>query len=402
LQLLFQPVAANADSSKVSQGAYLARIGACASCHTRAGGEAFSGGKAINTPFGSVYSTNITPDTTSGIGRYSEQDFIRAMREGVARDGHQLYPAMPYPSFSRVRLEDLQALYAYFMGGVAAVHRVNTTTQLPWPIRIRWLLKLWNMAFLGREVFVPDPGQGPAWNRGAYLVQGLAHCGACHTARSVAGQEVASSQKDGIRYLAGAPVDDWMAPSLRNDEGHGLRAWPATEIAQYLKAGRTPRNAAFGSMSEVVHQSTQYLDDSDAAAIAAYLKSLPGLAKRPAAVQAANANGARVYLDNCNACHASNGLGVPRTFPALAQSEEVNAPNPTSLIHLVLTGSAMPATDTAPSSLAMPGLGWRLSDDEVADVLSYIRNNWGNRAGVVSPRQVLKLRERIRESTLTR
>jgi mono/diheme cytochrome c family protein len=401
------PVADPAMPQQLEQGAYLARAGDCAACHSAAGGQAFAGGVAIPTQFGIIYSTNITPDAAQGIGQYTFDEFDHAMRDGVARDGHHLYPAMPYTAFAKVSASDMRALYAYFKQGVKPAPTVNRESQLSWPFSMRSLMSAWNLFFLKKGEYAADGGRSASWNRGAYLVQGLGHCGACHTPRGVAGQEKAASEADGKTYLAGAVADNWFAGSLTADFGTGLRGWTREEIAEFLKTGRTARSAAFGAMAQAVGASTQHLRDEDLAAIAEYLKSLPpasGDATAPPSAPVGtvtellragviDSRGAQLYLDNCNACHHSDGAGAKRTFPSLAKSEVVNAEDVTSLIHIVLTGSAMPSTKAAPSALAMPDFGWRLSDQDVADVLSFVRSSWGNQASSVAANDVGRLRK---------
>jgi mono/diheme cytochrome c family protein len=397
----------------ITRGEYLARAGDCIACHTAADGEPYAGGYGLNTPFGTIYSTNITPDPDTGIGDYTLDDFTRALREGIARDGRRLYPAMPYPFFAKVTHDDIEAIYAFFMHGVQPVKKENRPTDLPWPLSMRSGLAVWNALYLEEGEYIPDPQRSAAWNRGAYLVQGLGHCGACHTPRGIGGQVKSRHEKDGEHFLTGATLDNWYASPLTSTPVTGLQKWTREEIAEFLKTGRVDRLAAFGIMSNVIDQSTQYLTDQDRLAIAEYLKSLPAdaeIREQPpqalaptAATVALRAGddslpGARVYLDNCNACHRSDGGGASRTFPKLAQNEIVNAGDPTSLIRLVLHGAAMPSTQTAPSALAMPDFGWRLSDQEVADVLTFIRSSWGNSAAAVDADQVGKLRKAIAES----
>lgn len=395
----------------VARGEYLARAGDCISCHSRPNGAPFAGGLAMNTPFGTIVSTNITPDSEQGIGQYTQADFTRALRQGKARDGHHLYPAMPYTNFAKLTDEDLSALYAYFMKGVQPAKQDNAKTSLPWPFSMRWLMAGWNALYLHNETYTAEPAQTAEWNRGAYLVQGLGHCGACHTPRSITGAEKAPTHRDGDRFLAGTIIDGWYAQPLRNTtetNGAGLLGWSGKDIVDYLKTGRNKHTAAFGAMTEVVANSTQYLSRQDLASIAVYLKSLgdsPGVvtaAAPPVSSETAtlvlrqgsvNQRGAMVYLNNCNACHRSDGQGAQRTFPTLARSSSVAAINPTSLIRIVLQGSAMAHTQEAPSQLAMPGFGWRLTDDNVADVVSFIRSSWGNQAAGVSAGEVGKVRD---------
>jgi alcohol dehydrogenase (quinone), cytochrome c subunit len=401
--------AAPASQELVQSGAYLARAGDCVACHTVREGKPFAGGLAISTPIGIIYSTNITPDLETGIGSYNLADFVNVMRLGVAKDGHHLYPAMPYTSFARLSHEDLSALYAYFIQGIEPVHNLNRMTHLHWPLSVRSLITVWNWLYLKKGENAAAPDKSTLWNRGAYLVQGLGHCGGCHTPRGVAGQEKADSEHNGKQYLTGATLDNWHASPLTGDFKTGLHAWSKDEIVEFLKSGRTTRVAAIGTMSGVVAKSTQYLSDQDLMAIAEYLKSLPpftneGQANADAAMQARDTSvmlregdtgmrGSRVYLDNCNACHRSDGSGAQRTFPNVAKNEAVNANDPISLIHLVLEGSSMPSTQTAPTAFTMPDFGWRLSDEEVADVLCFVRSSWGNHVAEVSSDEVGRVRK---------
>jgi mono/diheme cytochrome c family protein len=406
--------AAPASQELVQRGAYLARAGDCIACHTAPKGKPYAGGAPIGTPMGVIYSTNITPDLETGIGHYSLDNFVKVMREGVTDDGDHLYPAMPYTSYAKVSREDLSAFYVYFMQGVEPVRQPNHPTKLKWPLSIHSLMVVWNGLYLKKGEYISDANKSVSWNRGAYLVQGLGHCGGCHTPRGVLGQEKAESEKDGRQYLAGAKLDNWYALPLTGDRKTGLNAWSKDEIAEYLKTGRTERIAAVGMMAGVVSKSTQYLTEQDLMAIAEYLKTLPpsndkGPGNADSATQASASSaatralsagdtgmrGSRVYLDNCNACHRSGGSGAKRTFPNLVKNEAVNAKDPISLIHIVLAGGATPSTQTAPSAFAMPEFGWRLSDEEVADVLSFIRGSWGNHAAAVSPDEIGRARKAI-------
>jgi mono/diheme cytochrome c family protein len=404
----------------VQRGAYLARAGDCIACHTAQEAQPFAGGLPMNTPIGVIYSTNITPDLETGIGRWNADDFVKAMRKGVAKKGHHLYPAMPYTSYARLSQEDLSALCAYFMRGVEPVRNPNRTTQLSWPLGMRSLMAVWNALYFKKGEYTADPDKSASWNRGAYLVLGLGHCGECHTPRGLAGQMKAGSEQDGRHYLAGATLDNWYASPLTGDRETGLHAWSKDEIVEFLRTGRTARVAAFGVMAEVVEKSTQYLIDQDLMAIAEYLKSLPpsnyerqaadAAMQASAAYAAAHAlragdtgmRGSRVYLDNCNACHRSDGSGAKRTFPNLVKNEPVNAQYPISLIHIVLAGASMPSTQTAPSAIAMPEFGWRLGDTEVADVVSFVRSSWGNDSAAISRDEVDRVRKTLAVQMTTR
>ncbi|WP_342616167.1 cytochrome c [Rhodoferax sp. GW822-FHT02A01] len=398
----------------VQRGEYLARAADCISCHTRAGGLPFAGGLAMATPFGTIVSTNITPDRTSGIGNYSAEEFSRALRQGRAKDGHYLYPAMPYVQFTRMTDADVLDLYAYFMKAVKPEQQDNVVTRLAWPFSMRGLMALWNMVNLQDRRFAPVLSASAEWNRGAYLVQGLSHCSACHTPRNFIGAEKASSEKDGAHFLAGASIDGWYALPLRElDETTqaGLASWSQAALVQYLHTGRNAQTAAFGAMAGVVSQSTQYLTLPDANAIAVYLKSLGASeagGSKPVApdpqdpttlalrqgdmTKLASRRGALIYLNNCSACHRSDGQGAGRTFPTLSHSSAVAAGDTTSLVRIVLQGSAMPYTVTAPSELGMPPFGWRLSNTDIADVLSFVRSSWGNNADAVTAQSVAQVR----------
>ena len=396
----------------VKQGEYLARAGDCVACHTAKGGKPFAGGLAMETPIGVIYSTNITPDKT-GIGDYSFEDFDQAVRHGVAKNGSTLYPAMPFPSYARVSDADMQALYAYFMQGVAPVAQANKDSDIPWPLSMRWPLTAWRWMFAPKvEVQQPNIGADPVVSRGAYLVEGLGHCGACHTPRALTMQEKALSANDGSSFLSGsAPLEGWIAKSLRGDHKDGLGSWSEEQLVQFLKTGRSDRSAVFGGMSDVVVHSMQYMSQDDLTAIARYLKSLPANdpADQPHAYdkQVAEAlwkgddskPGAAVYIDNCAACHRTDGHGYTRVFPALAGNPVLQSEDATSLIHIVLKGGTLPATHTAPSTFTMPAFAWRLSDQEVADVVNFIRTSWGNQGSKVKAGDVADLRKNDMQST---
>lgn len=412
------PLAAD---EKVLHGQYLARLSGCIGCHTRPGGLPFAGGLALETPFGVIVSTNITPDKTQGIGNYTLATFDAALRHGKDEEGGNLYPAMPYANYVRLIDADIAALFAYFMQAVPPAQQDNAHTVLAWPFSIKGLVGVWNALYLPPPGYMADTQQSADWNRGAYLVQGAGHCGACHTPRGFLGAEKAPTEQGGDRYLSGALIDGWYAQSLRSIKSTstqgvaspeaGLGRWSAADLVDFLRTGRNTHTAAFGAMSDVVAHSTQYLTAQDAAAVAAYLKSVGGGSDSTATITpptvAATAvhpttfalragtvtqRGAAVYLNNCSGCHRSDGEGAARTFPALARSSSVAAGDATSLIRIVLRGSAMPSTVLAPHALAMPGLGWRLNDSDVADVLSLIRSSWGNQAAGVTAADVAKVR----------
>jgi mono/diheme cytochrome c family protein len=394
----------SADLQLVARGAYVAVLGDCAACHTAPHGQALAGGLAIGTPIGTVYTTNITPDKQTGIGNYSLGDFERAVRRGIRPDGSALYPAMPFPSYARVSDDDIQALYAYFMNGVPPVAQANRAPDIPWPLSMRWPLTYWRWMFAPavQSVAAASSGDGVR-DRGAYLVEGLEHCGTCHTPRGLGLEEKALTDKGGPQYLAGAIVDNFVADDLRGDPLTGLGSWSEADIVQFLQTGRDARTAVFGGMIDVVTHSTQSLHDEDLRAIARYLKTLSGsdgernFVYQPAAASAlasgdVSRRGALDYLNNCAACHLSSGEGYEQTFPALAGNPVVNAADPASLLHIVLTGGGEPATAKAPTHFTMPPFGGRMTDQEVADVLTLIRSSWGNSAPAVDAAQVARSR----------
>ena len=395
----------SADNAQlVKQGHYLAQAADCIACHTAKGGQPFAGGLPMQTPIGKIYSSNITPDKDTGIGNYSLKDFDNALRHGIAKSGDTLYPAMPYPSYAKISPSDIKALYAYFMQDVKPVAQANHAVDISWPLSMRWPLSLW------RKMYAPavaiDDSTGTAADplaRGRYLVESLGHCSACHTPRAVTMQEK-SLTDDGSSFLSGALIDGFLAKNLRDDVNDGLGSWSRQDIVHFLKGGRNAHSAAFGGMAEVVQDSTQYMSDSDLNAIATYLKSLKPV--NPAQTSYTyddtvakqlragtnHSSGAMVFVNNCAACHRTTGLGYTETFPALAQSTVVNTQDPSSLIHIVLTGAEMPWTSAAPTHYAMPGFAHRLNDQEVADVLTFVRSSWGNKAPAVTASMVAKER----------
>ncbi|MCP2091745.1 UNVERIFIED_ORG: mono/diheme cytochrome c family protein [Paraburkholderia sediminicola] len=393
------------DQSTIRQGEYLARVGDCVACHTAPGAKPFAGGLPMTTPMGAIYSTNITPDRDTGIGQYTEAEFSRAMREGVARDGHNLYPAMPYPSFARMSDADIHALYIYFMNGIAPVRQANRSGDIPFPLNARWPLKLWNIFFLNNGRYAANALHGVEWNRGAYLVQGLGHCGACHTPRGVAFQEKALD--DGGRgYLSGAALDGWSAPDLTSSYNTGLGRWTASELAEFLRTGTNPHATAFGPMASVVTNSTQWLSDSDVRSVVTYVKSLApahahdgipytykdsGL-QQVLLTRSTFTPGAVIYGQFCVHCHGADGLGRTSTLAPLAGNPNTLDPDASSLIQVVLDGSEPLVIGGLPAPYNMPPMGMMLTDTQISDVLTLIRSNWGNRAAPVSSVDVSRIR----------
>ncbi|WP_373896773.1 c-type cytochrome [uncultured Massilia sp.] len=395
----------------VEAGRYVAITADCVACHTAPGGKSFAGGRAIQSPIGNMFSTNITPDKATGIGNYTLDAFDRAIRHGIRQDGATLYPAMPYPSYAKMRDQDVRALYAYFMHGVAPVHQANRGNAIAWPLSIRWPVAIWRKQFAPGDAapFQVSKYQGELLARGAYLVQGPGHCGTCHTPRAATQQELALDES-GKEFLAGGPlIDGWRAANLRGDQVDGLGNWTEQDIVDTLRTGRNRSNAVVGApMNDVVAHSTQWMNDGDLKAIATYLKWLPAHGGGKATFAASDDTarllkagndrdnrGAQLYLDNCNACHRSDGKSNAITFPALPGNPTVLADDPTSLIRLILAGSRLPSTQERPSDLAMPGFGWRLSDDETAELVTFVRNSWGNHARGASAADVARVRKAI-------
>jgi alcohol dehydrogenase (quinone), cytochrome c subunit len=401
-------IAPAATPALIARGAYLARLGDCAACHSVLGKPAYSGGLRMAIPIGAIYTTNITSDPNNGIGRMSLDDFDRALRFGVA-EGHSLYPAMPFTSYYNTRPDDVAALYAYFRYAVPGAAIPNRPSDILFPLSMRWPLTFWRWLFAPRpQPFVASPGTDPALSQGAYFVEGLGHCGECHTPRAVTMQVKATTPAGGSVYLSGAVIENYFAPSLRSSGPGALADWSAEELAQFLETGANTHGIAFGSMTDVITHSTQYMTPADALATAKYLKSLSNPGDEPAtrftddasehlALKNGNASkaGARLYLDNCAACHRPDGVGYEQVFPRLADNPVVQALNPRSLITIVLDGSQTPRTARTPAQFSMPRFAWRLSDRDVADVVNFIRTSWGNRASPVSPADVARIRESL-------
>ncbi len=387
------------------RGEYLARAGDCMSCHTAPDHPAFSGGRGLKTPFGEIYATNITPDRDTGIGQYRLKDFDRAVRRGVARDGHHLYPGMPYPSFSRISDEDIADLYDYLMHSVAPIRQQNRKTHLPFPFNLRWGLIFWNWLFKPHSDFKVQEDQDVQWNRGAYLVETLGHCGSCHTPRGLFFEERGMTAKTSS-FLTGGTLEYWHAPTLHGNTRNGPGDWSEAELAGFLKMGHSRRTIAFGSMAEVVEVSTQYLTDADRAAIARYVVTLPPRQAayvappyRTAATQ--EWPGAGRYAQLCASCHGPAGEGKAG-IPALAGNSALQAEDGVSVIHMILKGARGPQTLTGPKPAAMPGFEPDLTDREIAELATFVRQSWGNRApavteaGVRRARQVL-IKEPVRD-----
>ncbi|WGT28232.1 c-type cytochrome [Pseudomonas marginalis] len=393
-----QEQATRFDPAQVSRGEYVARLSDCVACHSLAGKAPFAGGLEMATPLGAIHATNITPDRTHGIGTYSLADFDRAVRHGVAPGGRRLYPAMPYPSYVKLSDDDIRAMYAFFMQGVQPANEPNIPSDIPWPLNLRWPIALWNGLFAPTATYAAKPNQDALWNRGAYIVQGPGHCGSCHTPRGLAFNEKALDES-GKPFLAGALLDGWYAPSLRQDPNTGLGRWSEAQIVQFLKTGRNAHAVVYGSMTEAFNNSTQFMEDADLAAIARYLKSLPGDPQRDgtpwqyvAADTRQDVPGAHTYATRCASCHGPDGKGQPEWMPPLAGATSALAKESASAINITLNGSQRIVAAGVPDAYRMPAFREQLSDEEIAQVLTYVRGTWGNHAEAVDAKAVGKLR----------
>lgn len=377
--------------NQIERGRYLTVVGDCAACHTLPGsGRAYAGGRAIETPFGVLLAPNITPDQLTGIGAWTDDEFVNALKQGTGRGGQHLFPAMPYTYYTRVTRNDALAIRA-FLNTIPAVQHAVKADQLPFPFNVRASLIGWNALFFSPGEFQPVAGKSEKWNRGAYLAEGLAHCGLCHTPKNYLGGDKTTER------LRGYALQGWFAADLTNDSRRGIGAWSVADIATYLKTGHAGSSIATGLMAETISNSTSHMTDADLEAIATYLKDEPSPATSENVVPVASGQadmkvGAQIYADECSGCHGANGKGTKGLFTALDTSAIVQQSDPTSLMHVVLRGSRSVATDKAPTGSAMPEFGWLLKDDEVAAVLTYIRNSWGNAAPAVTASEVGKAR----------
>jgi mono/diheme cytochrome c family protein len=382
----------------IERGRYLVAAGDCAACHTAEGGKPFAGGRPVPTPFGTIWSTNITPDKQTGIGGWTEHDFYTALHEGRGPDGKRYYPAFPYPWYTKVTREDARAMKAY-LDTLPGVRQKDQAPDLPWPLSVREVMAGWNGLFFNEGTYQSDPHKSAQWNRGAYLVEGLGHCGACHTPKNALG---APERKN---RLEGGYGEHWYAMDLTGDMREGLGSWSQQDIVEYLKTGSNGKAAAGGPMAEVVANSTQHLKDADLQAIATYLADTP-VTKEARKVddgkidQAVLDRGHALYVDNCTGCHMAGGEGLHNVFPPLKGSAAVLATEPATALQAILDGATVVATRDKPTALAMPAFGWKLGDGDIADLTTYIRNAWGNHATAVSSHDVAKLRKEDREAQI--
>lgn len=385
-----------------ARGAYLARAGNCQGCHTARGGAAYAGGRVIASEFGNFIAPNITQDMSTGIGRWTADDFWRALHNGKARDGRLLYPAFPYPNYTQVTRADADAMFTYFKT-VTPVRRENQPHALRFPYNQRALLAFWRALYFRPAVYRAESRQSAEWNRGAYLVQGLAHCSACHSSRNRLGANGGSADLSGGEIAA----RNWYAPSLLASTEANLSQWQSSHVAALLQTGVAPRASVSGPMAEVVAGSLQYLSPADIQAMTVYLQTLPAsyaaqhdllgqalaaAAPEPSATEQLMAQGAALYKTHCSDCHAADGRGVPSVYPALQGNPGVQTPSIANSVRMILAGGFAPSTSGNPRPYGMPPFGPVLKDQEIAILLSYIRNAWGNQGSVVTAAQVNRYR----------
>lgn len=384
---------------------YSTRLSDCVACHSVPDGKPFAGGLAMGTPLGTIYSTNITPDPKTGIGNYDLADFDNAVRHGIAKDGHRLYPAMPYPSYAKLSDDDVRLLYTFFSRYVPPVEQANRPSGIVWPLDMRWPLAVWNLVFTDPKTYASKRDRDDRWNRGAYLVQGPGHCGSCHTSRGLAFEEVALNE-DSSRFLSGALLDGWKASSLRGEMDVGLGRWSEADIADFLKNGHNDYASVYGSMMDAFNNSTQYLTDYDVGAIAHYLKSLPpsdanstrkyvydsrttdylrSMERKPL--------DARQYMTNCVWCHGRDGKGQGSQLAALAGNPNVIDADAASIINIILNGAGRVVKGEMPDSYRMYPFRVLMTDADIAAVASFIRSGWGNNAPAVREKDVFDLRD---------
>jgi mono/diheme cytochrome c family protein len=375
------------DWAAIGQGLYLTRAGDCAACHTMDSTKPMAGNYSLETPFGTIYTANLTPDQETGIGRWNADDFYRAMTKGVEPDGTRLYPAFPYTHFTILKREDSDALFDY-LRTLKPVHQRVPPPEFTWPLDWRFLMRGWNLVNFDPHPFRPDPGKSEVWNRGKYLVKGLAHCGMCHSPKDLLGAEKTSGR------FSGGEVEGWWAPSLSGDKRDGIGDWSKDDLVAFLKYGRNEKSAAFGPMADVIEHSTRYLDDRDLEAIATYVKGISARGdEAPAKLSdeegsKAQSVGGEIYAAQCSACHAHDGGGVPTMFAPLKGSSLAQSKNPTTVIRAVLQGVRSAPTDKYPTPHSMPSFAAKLTDGEIAAVVNYVRNSFGNQAAAVSPGDV--------------
>jgi mono/diheme cytochrome c family protein len=384
-----------ADTDIITRGEYLTRAADCAACHTAKGGKEFAGGRAFKLPFGTIYSPNITPDTETGIGKWTDAEFLRAVHEGIGRQGEPLYPAFPYPSYTALTDGDVLAIKAYLFAR-QPVHLVPPANTLIFPFNQRSLMRIWSLMFNPDKRFEPVPARSAEWNRGAYLAEALGHCGECHSPRNVM-QAIDNRSKFG-----GGHAEGWLAYNITNDKHTGIGDWTADELAHFLSAGHAVgRGTGSGPMGEAVDVSLSYLVPNDIHALVTYLRTVPPVhgdsvaerLARPAATSSKSidgfeARGKQIFEGACVSCHAWTGAGSLREQAALTGARSINDVTGTNVVQMVLAGTG-PVTGSRPY---MPGFGRAYSDQEVADVANYVTRRFGSEPSHLTAEQVAKMR----------
>lgn len=375
----------SSDPAAIKRGEYVMRLADCAACHN----ADFAGGYKIDTPFGALETSNITPDRETGTGRMTERDFYNAVRHGRGEKGF-LYPAMPYTAYTQISDEDMHDLWAYFSAIAPSSKRVDENAGMHFPYNIRLAMAGWNLLFFDNNGFRPDAEQDAAWNRGKYLVDGSAHCSVCHTPRNALGGEIGSA------YLQGGSLGDWYAPDISPNPHAGIGNWSTDEVADYLKTGSNGISVAAGPMAEAVEHSTQYFTGDDLQAIAHYLRGVkPSETPAPQGMvldDGLKSRAALSYEVNCSACHGLQGEGITGMVPAFAGNLAMQH-NPTNMIHAMLRGARAPHTEERQTAAGMPAFDWKMDDRQIAEVLNYVRISWGNQGAEVTAKQVAEMRK---------
>ncbi|MEJ8570713.1 cytochrome c [Microbaculum marinum] len=388
------PQAQELSYSQVERGRYLTIAGDCKACHTdiESDGVPFAGGRGLQTPFGTIYSSNLTPDMETGLGRWTREEFYDALNEGVDREGHHLYPAMPYPYFTLMTREDTDAIFAY-LRTLEPIASDVPENDLPFPLSLRQSVWGWKLLFFEDKEFARDPEMSEEWNRGRYLVDGPLHCGGCHTGKGALGAD------DDDEYLRGGVLEHWFAPNIRGGENGGIADWDRDDIVAFLRDGRARHTAPMQRMGEVVAMSTQHLSEKDLQAVAIYLKTLDDGPREEQDLAEADRLeiGEGIYFDNCAACHAADRSGVPYFFAPLTTSNKVLAEDPSTAIRIILGGARAQPTEAVPSVLAMPPFAWKLTDEQIADLLTYLRQSGARKAAPVSASEVVDMRDYLAE-----
>ena len=378
----------------IQHGRYMATAADCTACHTAPGGKPFAGGGALETPFGTLLAPNITPDLQTGIGGWTDDEFVSAVKNGIGGHGIHLYPAMPYTYYTKMSRADVLAIRAY-LATIDPVQNKVIANQLPFPFNQRESMIGWNVLYFNPGNLKPDPGKSAEWNRGAYLVEGAEHCGLCHTPKNAMGGD------ENARAMQGSVLQNWYAPNITNNARVGVGDWSIDDIVLYLKTGRNRFGMASGPMADAITHSLSHVSDADIRAIAVYLKGLPaggGTLPQPLPAEDPNIQqGGVIYYNQCAACHGGQGQGIVGLFPRLAGAPVVQQEQATSLMRVVLEGSRAVGTAGAPTGPAMPSFAWKLSDDKIGAVLTYIRNAWGNAAPGVQAGDVGSMRTALHD-----